>query len=208
MASLDIANDIDESFSIECHTVDSPESCNIILNVSKDKFTVLTYNIRSYQKNFDDFKVALYRLNSNIDVIVLTECWLSEGTILEEMPGYYIYRTFSQVNKNGADKAPPGFPNIAPPPTTMVVEVGHTATLPCQATGNPSPKVRWLWNSLPLDVASNPRYALLNDKMHGTLQIVKSEEEDHGKFECVAENSIGTEFSKPTVLYVKGTIEI
>ncbi|KPJ12355.1 Tyrosine-protein phosphatase Lar [Papilio machaon] len=85
----------------------------------------------------------------------------------------------------------------------MVVEVGHTATLPCQASGTPPPKVRWLWNSLPLDVASNPRYALLNDKMHGTLQIVKSEEEDQGKFECVAENSIGTEFSKPTSLYVK-----
>ncbi|XP_026325264.1 tyrosine-protein phosphatase Lar isoform X6 [Hyposmocoma kahamanoa] len=102
-----------------------------------------------------------------------------------------------------ADKVPPGFPNIAPPPTTMVVEVGHTATLPCQATGNPTPKIKWLWNSLPLDVASNPRYALLNDKMHGTLQIVKSEEEDQGRFECVAENSIGTEFSKPTSLYVK-----
>ncbi|XP_069359161.1 tyrosine-protein phosphatase Lar isoform X7 [Maniola hyperantus] len=102
-----------------------------------------------------------------------------------------------------ADKVPPGFPSIAPPPTTMVVEVGHTATLPCQASGNPSPRVRWLWNSLPLDVASNPRYALLNDKMHGTLQIVKSEEEDQGKFECVAENAIGTEFSKPTSLYVK-----
>ena len=38
----------------------------------------------------------------------------------------------------------------------------------------------------------------------GTLQIVKSEEEDQGKFECVAENAIGTEFSKPTSLYVKG----
>ncbi|XP_061378118.1 tyrosine-protein phosphatase Lar isoform X3 [Danaus plexippus] len=102
-----------------------------------------------------------------------------------------------------ADKVPPGFPSITPPPTTMVVEVGHTATLPCQANGSPSPRVRWLWNSLPLDVASNPRYALLNDKMHGTLQIVKSEEEDQGKFECVAENAIGTEFSKPTALYVK-----
>ncbi|XP_039755971.1 tyrosine-protein phosphatase Lar isoform X2 [Pararge aegeria] len=102
-----------------------------------------------------------------------------------------------------ADKAPPGFPSIAAPPTTMVVEVGHTATLPCQASGSPSPRIRWLWNSLPLDVASNPRYALLNDKMHGTLQIVKSEEEDQGKFECVAENAIGTEFSKPTSLYVK-----
>ncbi|CAG9560984.1 unnamed protein product [Danaus chrysippus] len=107
-----------------------------------------------------------------------------------------------------ADKVPPGFPSITPPPTTMVVEVGHTATLPCQANGSPSPRVRWLWNSLPLDVASNPRYALLNDKMHGTLQIVKSEEEDQGKFECVAENAIGTEFSKPTSLYVKGEIII
>ncbi|XP_031768758.1 tyrosine-protein phosphatase Lar isoform X4 [Galleria mellonella] len=102
-----------------------------------------------------------------------------------------------------SDKVPPGFPSIAPPPTTMVVEVGHTATLPCQATGNPTPKVKWLLNSLPLDVNSNPRYTLLNDKMHGTLQIVKSEENDQGKFECVAENAIGTEFAKPTSLYVK-----
>ncbi|XP_047993091.1 tyrosine-protein phosphatase Lar isoform X5 [Leguminivora glycinivorella] len=102
-----------------------------------------------------------------------------------------------------ADKVPPGFPSIAPPSSTMVVEVGHTATLPCQATGTPTPKVRWLWNSLPLDISANPRYAILNDKMLGTLQIVKSEEEDQGKFECVAENSIGTEFSKPTSLYVK-----
>ncbi|XP_059050770.1 tyrosine-protein phosphatase Lar isoform X1 [Achroia grisella] len=102
-----------------------------------------------------------------------------------------------------ADKVPPGFPSITPPPTTMVVEVGHTATLPCQATGNPTPKVKWLMNSLPLDINTNPRYTLLNDKMHGTLQIVKSEENDQGKYECVAENAIGTEFAKPTSLYVK-----
>ncbi|XP_047503817.1 tyrosine-protein phosphatase Lar isoform X4 [Pieris napi] len=101
------------------------------------------------------------------------------------------------------EKTPPGFPSISPPSTTLVVEVGHIATLPCQATGTPPPKVRWLFNSLPLDVASNPRYGILNDNMHGTLQIVKSEEEDQGKYECVAENSIGTEFSKPTSLYVK-----
>ncbi|PZC86734.1 hypothetical protein B5X24_HaOG206296 [Helicoverpa armigera] len=84
-----------------CHTVESPESCKLHLNVSKDNFTVLTYNIRSYQKNFEDFKVALYRLNSNIDVIVLTECWLSEGTIIEEIPGYHTFKTSSQINKNG-----------------------------------------------------------------------------------------------------------
>lgn len=37
----------------------------------------------------------------------------------------------------------------------------------------------------------------------GSLQIDKSEEDDMGKYECVAENAVGTEHSKPTSLYVK-----
>lgn len=37
----------------------------------------------------------------------------------------------------------------------------------------------------------------------GSLQIVDSVREDQGKFECVSENSVGTEHSKPTQLYVK-----
>lgn len=37
----------------------------------------------------------------------------------------------------------------------------------------------------------------------GSLQISNSISEDQGKYECVAENSIGTEHSKPTSLYVK-----
>ncbi|EAL39273.2 AGAP010093-PA [Anopheles gambiae str. PEST] len=36
-----------------------------------------------------------------------------------------------------------------------------------------------------------------------SLQIDNSEESDMGKYECVAENSIGTEHTKPTPLYVK-----
>lgn len=38
----------------------------------------------------------------------------------------------------------------------------------------------------------------------GALEIRNSEEKDQGKYECVAENSIGTEYSKPAQLYVKG----
>lgn len=37
----------------------------------------------------------------------------------------------------------------------------------------------------------------------GSLQIVNSSEVDQGKYECVAENSVGTEHSKATSLYVK-----
>lgn len=38
----------------------------------------------------------------------------------------------------------------------------------------------------------------------GNLQIKSSEEKDQGKYECVAENSVGTEYSKPAQLYVRG----
>lgn len=37
----------------------------------------------------------------------------------------------------------------------------------------------------------------------GSLQIDNSITDDQGKYECVAENSVGTEHSKPTSLYVK-----
>ena len=38
----------------------------------------------------------------------------------------------------------------------------------------------------------------------GTLHIVDSVEDDHGTFECIAENSLGTEYSQPTTLHVRG----
>lgn len=52
------------------------------------------------------------------------------------------------------------------------------------------------------------RYEKLNflffiKKFSGNIQIDNSEEEDMGKYECVAENSVGTEHSKPASLYVK-----
>lgn len=45
--------------------------------------------------------------------------------------------------------------------------------------------------------------SLLSLSSTGILQINNSREEDQGKYECVAENSIGTEHSKATNLYVK-----
>lgn len=39
----------------------------------------------------------------------------------------------------------------------------------------------------------------------GALQITGSDVNDQGKYECVANNSVGTEYSKSAMLYVKGT---
>lgn len=38
----------------------------------------------------------------------------------------------------------------------------------------------------------------------GALQITGSDVNDQGKYECVANNSVGTEYSKSAMLYVKG----
>ena len=41
----------------------------------------------------------------------------------------------------------------------------------------------------------------------GSLQIRQSQETDQGKYECVAENSLGTEYSYSAQLYVRGKRE-
>ncbi|XP_051859128.1 tyrosine-protein phosphatase Lar isoform X1 [Drosophila sulfurigaster albostrigata] len=96
------------------------------------------------------------------------------------------------------DKTPAGFPVITQGPGTRVIEVGHTVQMQCKAIGNPTPTIYWIKNQTKVDM-SNPRYVINN----GILQINNSREEDQGKYECVAENSIGTEHSKATNLYVK-----
>ncbi|KRF81059.1 tyrosine-protein phosphatase Lar isoform X4 [Drosophila virilis] len=96
------------------------------------------------------------------------------------------------------DKTPAGFPVITQGPGTRVIEVGHTVQMQCKAIGNPTPSIYWIINQTKVDM-SNPRYVINN----GVLQINNSREEDQGKYECVAENSIGTEHSKATNLYVK-----
>uniref|UniRef100_A0A182QVC5 protein-tyrosine-phosphatase n=1 Tax=Anopheles farauti TaxID=69004 RepID=A0A182QVC5_9DIPT len=97
------------------------------------------------------------------------------------------------------DKTPAGFPVIQQFPTIRVIETGHTAVMQCKATGSPPPKIFWIKDMKRVDM-TNPRYSINNE---GSLQIDNSEESDMGKYECVAENSVGTEHTKPTPLYVK-----
>ncbi|XP_018321006.1 tyrosine-protein phosphatase Lar-like [Agrilus planipennis] len=54
---------------------------------------------------------------------------------------------------------------------------------------------------IPLNVTNNSRISIRDDT--GILKIKNSEEKDQGRYECSAENSVGTEFSKPALLYVK-----
>ncbi|XP_054009025.1 tyrosine-protein phosphatase Lar isoform X4 [Hylaeus anthracinus] len=77
--------------------------------------------------------------------------------------------------------------------------MGHNAVLLCMAIGSPPPIISWVRDTLPIDT-SNPHYTVLES---GALQITESDVTHQGKYECVANNSVGTEYSKSAMLYVK-----
>lgn len=82
----DVSNDIDETISIDCHNHETAESCRLFLNINcRNNFKVISINIRSYQRNFDSFATTLKRFNLYFDAIVLTECWLADGTLLHPL---------------------------------------------------------------------------------------------------------------------------
>lgn len=94
---------------------------------------------------------------------------------------------------------PSGYPRIVESPSLKAVEKDRSATMVCSATGNPDPTVTWLKDFIPVDV-TDPRLTILPT---GSLQIRHSLESDEGKYECVAENSVGIAYSYGANLYVR-----
>lgn len=99
MASIDLFNDIDNSYNIPCHVIDTIESCKTYFKGPND-FKLICLNIRSITKNFDMFITTLYRSQVHFDVIIFTECWLTESTLIKNIPGYHFYKTNNLTNQN------------------------------------------------------------------------------------------------------------
>ncbi|XP_052827297.1 receptor-type tyrosine-protein phosphatase S isoform X7 [Octopus bimaculoides] len=94
---------------------------------------------------------------------------------------------------------PEGYPRITDHPSLKAVEKDRNTILQCHAKGDPKPSIIWLRDFIPVDL-SNPRLTLLEG---GELQIERSQESDVGKYECVAENEHGVDYSYAANLYVK-----
>lgn len=96
----DVHDEIQCSLSIDCKLVKTPELCHDMLITQSFNLTILSLNIRSIQCNFDDFLVSLKRFNIEFDVIILSECWLSDGSIIPQITGYHSYHTTNYINQN------------------------------------------------------------------------------------------------------------
>lgn len=99
MTTHAIINELDDLRYLKCYSITNAENCcNLI---KQHNLKILTLNIRSVNHNFSDFLVLLTRINLDIDIIILTECWINDNSIIAQMNGYIQFNSTKYVNKAG-----------------------------------------------------------------------------------------------------------
>uniref|UniRef100_A0A3Q2CV87 Si:ch211-159i8.4 n=1 Tax=Cyprinodon variegatus TaxID=28743 RepID=A0A3Q2CV87_CYPVA len=111
--------------------------------------------------------------------------------------------TCHATNKLGKDerrlsvKVGPNAPQIGLKSQSLVkVKLGESATLSCQATGEPKPKITWISPKTDVIPQLSDKYRVIDD---GTLILKKMTLADEGKYACVARNSAGDDIKNMIV---------
>lgn len=78
-------------------------------------------------------------------------------------------------------------------PEDVTVNFGENAAFNCIASGDPTPEIIWLRDSVALPLDSS-RYQVVQN---GTLMVHDAKETDEGVFECMAINENGEARSQP-----------
>ncbi|XP_055931028.1 protein sax-3-like isoform X2 [Argiope bruennichi] len=124
---------------------------------------------------------------------VTREGMLIISGVMKEDKGYYTCSVVSGVGSTMAKAylevtavgdLPP--PIILLGPANQTLPLSTEVMLPCEASGTPTPSIRWLFNSGP--IPSNPRYKVLDS---GTLKIDALQSTDSGIYTCTASSESG-----------------
>ncbi|XP_076854212.1 peroxidasin homolog isoform X2 [Brachyhypopomus gauderio] len=81
------------------------------------------------------------------------------------------------------------------------VSKGGTITLPCRAEGHLPVKYTWNRNTLHTPLRPSPR---IHVDDNGTLQISNADQSDMGEYYCTAQNGVGQDRRKATVIVLSG----
>lgn len=100
MDSIDLLNDIDKTELTYSTCINYPENCLDVLRNIKSQYSIICQNIRSVQKNFNSFLVFLNRLNFSPDIIILTECRISNDSPIIQLPNYNYHSSKIYLNQN------------------------------------------------------------------------------------------------------------
>ena len=83
----------------------------------------------------------------------------------------------------------------------VVTLVGEEVTLPCEASGDPYPDIKWSKNQVPIDFYDHSHGYMMQES--GSLYISQASTVDAGKYECHVENPAGF-LTKDIFLVVRG----
>lgn len=67
---------------------------------SENDLSIISLNIRSITKNFDEFLVLMDSLKIDFDIVILTECWLNNTYTPKEIKNYISIQTELHYNQN------------------------------------------------------------------------------------------------------------
>ncbi|KOB66351.1 Uncharacterized protein OBRU01_17681 [Operophtera brumata] len=97
---MEIVTDIDNVNVSKSCQLDDPENCKQHLLPLQNSVSIISLNIRSINKKFDDFTVLLNRIKFNFDLLILTECRLNEDISPPILTNYVHYYTKNLTNQN------------------------------------------------------------------------------------------------------------
>ena len=93
-------NDLNsDEYSFNCCYTDISEFTDLQAS-APDNFNIFSQNIRSFDKNYDALSVFLNNLNSEIEIIILTETWFSNFHSCD-IEGYKSYHVFRSEKRGG-----------------------------------------------------------------------------------------------------------
>lgn len=100
MVDLDNLNHELEELVIS-HAYKCPsQHCDRYWNPHSKSLTIIHMNIRSINKNFDEFYVLLSSFSFVHDILVLSECWLMNTVHLPKLDGFISYSSKNARNQN------------------------------------------------------------------------------------------------------------
>ena len=83
---------------------------------------------------------------------------------------------------------------------TITVEVSHSVTLTCEASGVPDVRVVWRFGNIPIS-SQNNRYQMATN---GSLYLREVQVIDSGNFTCIAKNTAGRDTRVITLNVIGG----
>lgn len=98
----DVLPEIDEKINLagKALLITDPSQLKSCLSKQKKTITVATQNIRSVNANFSDFEILLSWFDADLDIIVLSECWLQSCPFIPILPNYTCCKTTKVINQN------------------------------------------------------------------------------------------------------------